>query len=403
MGTRRGHRRAARREHGHRRPQPGVRGGPAGSRHRRTSPGTDTVAARRAALRTGRRAPAAARGALGTRGRRTDRPAAGDAPPVPAGRLLGRDGRDAAAAPGRGRRGRHHGHVRVGPDRGVQRGRVQPPPEGRGRVPARGSRAVRDVPPGPRSGQGTGPGTRAAPGRPRRARHPHLAAAGPGPPGGTTCRAAACRGPGAVTDRPGAARRGHPQREHDDHSGRCRAQGAGHRPRPGPGGDAGGGDRRAVGDDGTAPRDGTAHHDLRRRRPGRRGGPRAAARPEPAAGAGRPGARQRRAGGTDGARRPGRTPGGRGPGRVPRRAGGADQHRQARRGRPCVGPGGVRARRAAGGRDRQRRPPRPPGPGGGRGLVGLRERLALYGGTLHTGRRPGGGFRVRAVIPVEGP
>uniref|UniRef100_A0AAU2JJH1 histidine kinase n=1 Tax=Streptomyces sp. NBC_00049 TaxID=2903617 RepID=A0AAU2JJH1_9ACTN len=47
--------------------------------------------------------------------------------------------------------------------------------------------------------------------------------------------------------------------------------------------------------------------------------------------------------------------------------------------------------------------PRPPGPGGGRGLVGLRERLALYGGTLHTGRRPGGGFRVRAVIPVEGP
>ncbi|MFE5804277.1 sensor histidine kinase [Streptomyces sp. NPDC056491] len=46
--------------------------------------------------------------------------------------------------------------------------------------------------------------------------------------------------------------------------------------------------------------------------------------------------------------------------------------------------------------------PRPPGPGGGRGLVGLRERLALYGGTLHAGRCPGGGFRVRAVIPVEG-
>ncbi|MFB6516423.1 sensor histidine kinase [Streptomyces sp. NPDC056401] len=45
----------------------------------------------------------------------------------------------------------------------------------------------------------------------------------------------------------------------------------------------------------------------------------------------------------------------------------------------------------------------PPGPGGGHGLAGLHERLALYGGTLHTGPRPGGGFRVRAVIPVEGP
>ncbi|MFF3316182.1 sensor histidine kinase [Streptomyces sp. NPDC003035] len=40
-------------------------------------------------------------------------------------------------------------------------------------------------------------------------------------------------------------------------------------------------------------------------------------------------------------------------------------------------------------------------PGGGRGLMGLRERLAVYGGTLHAGRRPRGGYRVRAVIPVE--
>jgi signal transduction histidine kinase len=39
------------------------------------------------------------------------------------------------------------------------------------------------------------------------------------------------------------------------------------------------------------------------------------------------------------------------------------------------------------------------GSGGGRGLIGLRERLALYGGTLHAGPSPDGGFQVRAEIP----
>jgi signal transduction histidine kinase len=47
-----------------------------------------------------------------------------------------------------------------------------------------------------------------------------------------------------------------------------------------------------------------------------------------------------------------------------------------------------------------------PGPtdGGhaGHGLVGMRERAALYGGTLTTGTAPGGGFRVVAVLPRDG-
>ncbi|MFH9350003.1 sensor histidine kinase [Kitasatospora sp. NPDC017646] len=39
--------------------------------------------------------------------------------------------------------------------------------------------------------------------------------------------------------------------------------------------------------------------------------------------------------------------------------------------------------------------------GDGRGLLGLRERLAVYGGSLHTGPRPRGGYRVTASIPLE--
>lgn len=42
-------------------------------------------------------------------------------------------------------------------------------------------------------------------------------------------------------------------------------------------------------------------------------------------------------------------------------------------------------------------------PGNGRGLLGLRERVAVYGGELDARRRLGGGFRVRARIPLDKP
>jgi len=52
------------------------------------------------------------------------------------------------------------------------------------------------------------------------------------------------------------------------------------------------------------------------------------------------------------------------------------------------------------GLDQARALPAPAGHGG-RGLIGLRERVAVYRGELDTGPRPGGGWRVSAKIPLE--
>jgi signal transduction histidine kinase len=41
-------------------------------------------------------------------------------------------------------------------------------------------------------------------------------------------------------------------------------------------------------------------------------------------------------------------------------------------------------------------------PGAGHGIVGMRERALLLGGTLDARPRPGGGFRVVAHLPTAG-
>ena len=44
--------------------------------------------------------------------------------------------------------------------------------------------------------------------------------------------------------------------------------------------------------------------------------------------------------------------------------------------------------------------PAPPALTGGQGLAGMRERVAVFGGDLRAGPRPGGGFTVCARLPI---
>ena len=42
------------------------------------------------------------------------------------------------------------------------------------------------------------------------------------------------------------------------------------------------------------------------------------------------------------------------------------------------------------------------GDGGGHGLVGMKERISVFGGDLHAGPRSGGGYELRATLPMSG-
>ena len=67
----------------------------------------------------------------------------------------------------------------------------------------------------------------------------------------------------------------------------------------------------------------------------------------------------------------------------------------------CPGPDRLRARARWSWRSPTTARARPPGcPGGGHGLAGIQERVALYGGELEAGPRADGGFVLRVLLPT---
>ena len=50
-----------------------------------------------------------------------------------------------------------------------------------------------------------------------------------------------------------------------------------------------------------------------------------------------------------------------------------------------------------------RRTPHRPHPGSGHGLTGIRERAALFDGTVQAEPVPGGGFRLTVELPIGPP
>ena len=100
---------------------------------------------------------------------------------------------------------------------------------------------------------------------------------------------------------------------------------------------------------------------------------------------------------------PARAAGRRRPVRLPDRPGGADEHAppRARDAGPRSCCATARDELEVEVRDDGRAPARRRAPSGGHGLVGMRERASLLGGTLEAGPRPSGGFRVHARLPLE--